>query len=239
MTNNKNDHVVIALFDNENFANYGIDLLKKWDNANDEVKLGAIGVITKKGDKVKTHVPRKGGGGAKVGAVVGLIAAVLTGGTSWIVGAMGGSALGGITGAFFKKSLHLTKQEIEELGAHLDAGKVAVVVTCDEHEIEETSKHLYQYGGVVNNYTVPDEALTEAADALAATETELSPDVAVEELEELTADPTLDAAAAQPADVTAQPDAMSSEAVSSEAVSPEAMSEEVIDTPTVAEDKAP
>jgi hypothetical protein len=186
MSNNKNDHVVIALFDDENFANYGIDLLKKWDYANNEVKLGAIGFITKKGDKVKTHVPRKGGGGAKVGAVVGVIAAVLTGGTSWIVGAMGGSALGGITGAFFKKSLHLTKQDIEELGAQLEAGKVAVVVTCDEHEIEATSKQLAQYGGVLTSYAVPEDALAEVADTVSATQAELNTDVAVEELEELT-----------------------------------------------------
>src|SRR3954471_13408363 len=142
MTENKNDHVVIALFVSEDFANYGIDLLKKWDNATDEIKLGAIGIISMKGGKVKTHVPPKVGSGAKVGAVVGIIAAVLTGGTSWIVGAMGGSALGGISGAFFKKSLHLTKQEIETLGKQLEEGKVAVVVTCDEHEVEETGKHL-------------------------------------------------------------------------------------------------
>jgi hypothetical protein len=169
MANNKNDQVVIALFDSEDFANYGIDLLKKWDYATEEVKLGSIGTISMKGGKVKTHVPHKTGGGAKVGAVVGLIAAVLTGGTSWIVGAIGGSALGGITGAFFKKSLHLTKQEIEALGKQLENGKVAVVVTCDEHEVEATRKQLAQYGGTLTSYAVPEEALTEAADALADT----------------------------------------------------------------------
>src|SRR5262245_60143425 len=145
MTANKNDHVVIALFDSEDFANYGIDLLKKWDYATEEIKLGAIGIISKKGDKIKTHVPHKTGGGAKIGALLGVIAAVLTGGASWIVAGLGGSALGAVTGSFFKKSLHLTKEEIEALGKQLDDGKVAVVVTCDEHEIEETSKHLYQF----------------------------------------------------------------------------------------------
>src|SRR5262245_8285302 len=134
MTNNKNDHVVIALFDSEDFANYGIDLLKKWDNATDDIKLGAIGTITKKGDKVKTHVSHRTGGGAKVGAVLGIIAAVLTGGASWVVAVAGGSALGAVAGTFFKKSLHLTKEDIDALGKQLDEGKVAVVITCDDFE---------------------------------------------------------------------------------------------------------
>jgi hypothetical protein len=170
MSDNKNDHVVIALFDSEDFANYGIDLLKKWDYATPDIKLGAIGTITKKGDKVKTHVAHKTGQGAKVGALLGIIAAVLTGGASWIMAAAGGGALGGIAGSFFKKSLHLTKEEIETLGKELDRGKVAVVVTCDEHEVEATGKQLTQYGGDLTTYTVPEVALTEAADALAATE---------------------------------------------------------------------
>lgn len=172
MTENKNDHVVIAVFDSEDFANYGIDLLKKWDNANDEVKLGAIGTITKKGDKVKTHVSHQTGKGATVGAVIGVIAAVLTGGASWIVAGLGGSALGGITGSFFKKSLHLTKDEIEALGKQLDEGKVGVVVTCDAHEVEITGKQLTQYGGVLNTYSVPTEAISEVADAITTTTTE-------------------------------------------------------------------
>jgi len=172
LATNKNDQVVIALFESEDFANYGIDLLKKWDYATEEIKLGAIGTISMKNGKVKTHSPHKTGGGAKVGAVVGLIAAVLTGGTSWVVGAIGGTALGGITGAFFKKSLHLNKQEIEALGRQLESGKVAVIVTCDAHEVEATGKQLTQYGGVLTTYSVPEEALTEAVDALTAADSE-------------------------------------------------------------------
>jgi hypothetical protein len=168
MSDNKNEHVVIAMFDNESFANYGIDLLKKWDQANDAIKLGAIGTITKEGDKFKTHAPHKFGKGAKVGVVLGSVAAVLTGGTSVLVGAMGGAALGSITGGLFKQSLHLTKEEIEALGRELDEGKVAVVVTCDEHEVEATSHQLTQFGGVLRTYQVPQAALTEAAEVLAA-----------------------------------------------------------------------
>jgi hypothetical protein len=43
-----------------------------------------------------------------------------------------GGATGGVVGAFMKKSTHLTKEEIAQIGAELDAGRVAVVATCDE-----------------------------------------------------------------------------------------------------------
>ncbi len=168
MSDNKNEHVVIALFDNQQFADYGIDNLKQWDRANDDIKLGVIGTITKKGDKVKTHVAHRTGGGAKVGAVLGIIAGVLSGGVTLVAGAVGGAVLGGIGGSVFKKSLHLTKEEIQALGQELDKGRVAVVVTCDENEVEALSQELARWGGDVKGYAVPAEALSEAAAAVAA-----------------------------------------------------------------------
>jgi len=169
MADNKNEHVVIALFDTEDFANYGINLLEQWDREDTTVKLGAIGVISKQDGKVKTRAPRRAGGGAKLGLILGGIAAVLTGGTSILVGVMGGALLGSAAGALAKKSLRLTKDEIQTLGNELDRGRVAVVVTCDEFEIEPTSQKLTQYGGDVKGYEVAAAALAEAA----ATETAL------------------------------------------------------------------
>ncbi|MFN8485589.1 MAG: DUF1269 domain-containing protein [Anaerolineae bacterium] len=175
MSDNKNEHVVIALFDNEEFANFGIEHLKQWDRANDEIKLGVIGTISKKGDKVKTHVAHKTGKGAKVGAVLGIIAAILSGGTTLIAGVVVGGVAGGVAGSFFKKSLHLTKEEIDALGQELDRGKVAVVVTCDDAEVEPLKQQLTQWGGDVKGYAVPAEALTEAAAAMPETAAEEAP----------------------------------------------------------------
>ena len=42
----KNENVVIAIFDDEESANESIEGLKQWDRVNDEIKLGAIGTIT-------------------------------------------------------------------------------------------------------------------------------------------------------------------------------------------------
>jgi hypothetical protein len=157
-----NENVVIGFFANKDAADEAIDGLKHWDKINDHIKLGAIGTITKDGDKIKTHVGRRTGKGALIGAGVGVIAAVLTGGASII----GTTVLGGALGAFFKKSTGLTKEDIQEIGAELDAGKVAVLVPCDEHEIESATDFLKASGATVSVYRVPTEALEEVAPAV-------------------------------------------------------------------------
>lgn len=162
----KDQNVVIGFFANEAAAQAAIESLKSWDKASQDIQLGAVGTITKEGDKVKTHVGRTTGKGASTGAVVGIIGGVLSGGATLVGGALTGGVLGGVIGTFFKKSLHLTKEEIQSLGAELDAGQVAVVVTCDGFEVEGTSEQLKSAGGRVRTYTVPEEALSEAAQAM-------------------------------------------------------------------------
>ncbi len=159
----KNDNVVITFFANDAAAQEAIDGLKVWDRANDHMKLGEIGVISKDGDKIKTSTKRKTGKGAAIGAAVGVIGAVLTGGVSLIAGAVGAGALGGVLGAFFKKSMNLTKEEIAIIGQELDAGHVAVVVTCDDFEIPMVTEYMTSSGGKVTTYAVPEAALAEAA----------------------------------------------------------------------------
>jgi len=117
----------------------------------------------KKNGKIETHVGRKTGKGAAVGTVVGIIAAILSGGLTLVGGVVVGSATGGVAGAFMKKSTHLTKAEIDEIAQELDAGRVALVVTCDEDEVAPTRQQLIKMGGTVRNYAVPPEALTEGA----------------------------------------------------------------------------
>src|SRR3954454_330878 len=163
MSKNKNDQVVIAFFASEEAAKQVVDYLKGWDKANDDIKLGAIGTITKEGDNIRTDVGRKTGKGAKVGAVLFVASAVLTGGATLVASAAGGAAVGGVAGSFFKKSTNLTKAEIQELGTKLDGGQVAVVVTCDEDEVAATRAELVNAGGQVQSYEVPAEALDEVA----------------------------------------------------------------------------
>ena len=159
----KNDIVLIAFFADEEVAKSAIEGLKIWDKSNENIKLGAIGTMSKDGDKVKTHVGRKTGKGMAIGATVGVIGAVLTGGVSLIVAAVGTSAVGGALGAFFKKSPGLTKEEIAAIGQELDAGRVAVVVNLDDYEVPLVTEYMVGSGGTVRTYNVPSAALAEAA----------------------------------------------------------------------------
>lgn len=166
MSKDKNDHVVIAIYGNDIVANQAIDFVKDWDLANDDVKLGAIGTIKMDGDKVKTKTGRKTGKGAKVGAVLFMASAVLTGGATLAASAATGAVAGGAVGSFFKKSINLTKEDIEALGPKLEHGEVAVVVACDEDEVEATTRMLIDSGGQVQSFAVPAEALDEVAQAV-------------------------------------------------------------------------
>ena len=163
---NRNENVVIAVFEDGPAAEAAIDRLKQWDKASDDVKLGAIGLIYKEGDAIKTTVGHQTGRGLKVGAVLGVIAGVLTGGVAVIGGVAAGGLLGGALGSFFRQSLHLTEAECSALGRELDLGKAAVVVNVDEYEIAPTQLNLEHAGGVCNVYAIPKEAVDEAAAAL-------------------------------------------------------------------------
>lgn len=166
MSMNKNDRVMIALFKDEAAADQAVDELKEWDRARPDYKLGAIGKLQLVDGEIKTSVPSKAGGGAKVGILLGVMAGVLTGGIGLVAGAVGGGLLGGAAGAFFKKSLHLTPEEIAALKPDLEAGKVALVVTCDDYEMVAVDSRLQYSGGVVKSFEVPPEAMSEAARAV-------------------------------------------------------------------------
>lgn len=170
MAENQNDQVVIAFYPSEDAAQQAADALKHWDKANDDVKLGAIGIITKEGDKVKTQVPHKTGKGMAVGAVVGVIAGALTGGLTVVGGLVGGGVLGGIAGRFMKRSVGLTEEDVQQIGAELDAGKAALVVACDDFEVDPTMAELAAAGGTVQRYSVASDAIAETAAAMAVVE---------------------------------------------------------------------
>jgi hypothetical protein len=206
----KNEHVVIAIFPSQSAADSAMEGLKQWDGANDEVKLGAVGTISKEKGKLKTSVGRNTGKGAAVGATVGIIAGVLSGGLTLIGGALAGSLAGGGVGAVMKKSLHMTKEEIAALDPELDGGNVALVVTCDDYEVGPTQEWLAGAGGAVRGYTIPSEALQEAVDA------GVGADVPVEATPEPMAEPVAEADA-PPAESDAGPSVMGDEATSEEA----------------------
>lgn len=165
MSENNNEHVVIAFFASKEMAEIAIGALKDWDQRNKEVKLGAIGLVFKEDGEIKTSVPRKTGRGMAVGAMLGLFAAAL-GPVGWIGAALGGGALGGVVGTLFKKSVDLDEAALQDIGAQLDAGKVGVIVAVDEFEMVVAVDQLRNAGGTVRQFTVPTDALAEAVEAM-------------------------------------------------------------------------
>ena len=93
--------VVLAFFNDEPTADDAVEALKKWDKADDDIKLDAIGVLAldDKG-KIKTHKlgKRSVGKGAGIGLVLAVIAP-----PTLLAGVVGG----GIIGAFHHKGLGL------------------------------------------------------------------------------------------------------------------------------------
>lgn len=153
-------NLILAYFGDEAGADAAVASLKDWDKASKEIKLGAIGILAKddKG-KVKTHKVGKRNTG--VGAILGAIAAVLSGGLTLV----GGVAGGAIIGAMFHKGLGISKEEMAEIDAALndDKAAVGVLVTADE-ESTVTAK-LQELGGTIKSYEVSDEAIEEATAA--------------------------------------------------------------------------
>ncbi len=158
---NKNKHVIISYFPNPEAALDAAKQLKKWDKANKDIKLGGIGILTWKKNKVKTRKvgSRAGGTGAKWGIALGAVTGILSGGVTLIGGAVAGAAGGAVLGALFHKSLGLTDADKERLEQFLQDGGAAVVVMADEIEVYPTSAELTRLGGKVENYLVPEETM--------------------------------------------------------------------------------
>jgi len=160
--------LLLAFFDQELTADNAVDWLKEWDKSNDEIKLGAIGILVKDEEgKIKTHKvgKRAGGKGAKTFAVLGAIAGVLSGGITIVGGVVYGAVLGGILGSFFHRGLGLSDQDLAHISSELDSGKAAVGLLVYPGQVDVVSEKLQAYGGVIKTYEVTEEAVDQALEA--------------------------------------------------------------------------
>jgi uncharacterized membrane protein len=159
---------VIATFDSTEMAEQAARDLMGWDDANNDIKLGAIGLLSKdQHGEVKTRnmSPRHTETGAKIGMTLGFVAAVVSGGLTLVPGAVGGAVAGGAVGALSRKRLRAADKELQELGHELDGGRVALMVMCNEAEVQATAEYLVAAGGEVQSYSVSEEDLRTGADA--------------------------------------------------------------------------
>jgi len=160
--------LVLAFFNSEDLADKAVAELKEWDKASDDIKLGAIGVLVKdeKG-KIKTQKlgSRAGGKGARTGIILGVIAAILSGGVTLIGGIVGGALAGGIMGSLFHRGLGLSKQQLDQIGGELDKGRAAVGIMVSPGELLAVSAKLKDLGGKPQSYALSAEAVEQATQA--------------------------------------------------------------------------
>jgi uncharacterized membrane protein len=167
------ERAVTAYFDSDAQAEQAAQDLMRWDQANDDLKLGAIGVLTKDAEgklATKNLSARNTGKGAKIGLGLGALAAVFSGGLTLIPTALAGAAGGGLVGALSKKGLGMSDEDLQQLSAQLEGGHAALLVLCDEPDVEATAAQLAASGGTVRRPAdaVSPEALQEAAQAAGA-----------------------------------------------------------------------
>lgn len=164
---NKNKHVIIGYFPNKEAATQAAGQLKAWDKANDDIKLGGMGILTWENGKIKTRKVgnRAAGTGAKWGLILGAATGILSGGVTLLGGALVGVAAGSVAGALYHKHLGLTDADKDRLEQYLQNGGAAVVVMADDFEVEPAKAELASLGGLVENYEVPEETVEQVGEA--------------------------------------------------------------------------
>jgi hypothetical protein len=155
--------LVLAFFENEAAADVAVKGIKQWDKASKEIKLGAIGVLAKD-DNGKIKTQKLGKRKTKTGAVVGAVAAVLSGGMTLV----GGAVVGGVIGAFFHQGLGLSKDDLTRIDGELTGGKAAVCILAEAEEAAAVSAKLAEFGGEPETHEVTEEAVDQAAAAVEA-----------------------------------------------------------------------
>lgn len=171
----KNDQqLVLGVFENEAAAQTAVERIKNWDEADDGVKAGAIGIIAKDANGQISDTlagGRAGGKGAKVGVILGLIAAIPTGGLSLLGGVIGGSVGGGFIGHFVHRNYSLTEDDVARIHSDLDAGKAVVGVLVPAGQAGAFEDQIKRFGGQTESHSVSDEGEQKAAEAALSAET--------------------------------------------------------------------
>jgi len=163
-------HLVLAFFENEAAADGAAHALGEWAKDNRRLQLEAVGVLVKdEQGEIKTHKlgPREMGKGLGVGAVLGIVGALASGGLTLLEGAALGGASGGIVGSLFHKGLGMSSQDLSRIGRRLDDGEAAVGVLVPSRQADAISQELEALGGEPKIHGVDPHELTEASAGVA------------------------------------------------------------------------
>ncbi|MFN2141181.1 MAG: DUF4332 domain-containing protein [Candidatus Promineifilaceae bacterium] len=169
---NKNDRLVVGYYANKAAAEAAAEDIKDWDRWDDDIKLGAMAILTIDPGSGKLHADEIGERSTKRGALwgtaIGAGLGLLTAGIALIPGIIIGAAAGAGVGALNHKSVGMSDADRDELVENLKLGGAALAVMCDDFEVEPVEARMVTEGGKVDSYTVPDETadvITKAAEA--------------------------------------------------------------------------
>jgi uncharacterized membrane protein len=166
-----NDTLVVAFFENKMKADDAAAELKSWDKANEDIKLGAIGVLTLDDNgevKTQKYGPRNAGRGAKIGVVIGVVSAILPP-VGLLAGAATGLVAGGAIGAMSRKGLGMSDEDLQRIASELQGGHAALAVLCPPDEAAQTTAELEQLGGTTQSHETSEPDLQSAHEAIQAT----------------------------------------------------------------------
>jgi uncharacterized membrane protein len=159
--------VIIAIYPGADKADRAANMIKDWDKARDDIKLGGVGILTWENGKIQTRKVggRATGKGAKWGLALGVVTGILSGGVTLLGGAIAGAAGGAVLGSLFHKQLGLSDADWENLERKLKTGEAALVVMADPDEVAATKAELATLGGTVEDYQVPDATMEQVEQA--------------------------------------------------------------------------
>ncbi len=162
----KTNHVIISYFPGADKADRAANLLMAWDQADDAIKLGGIGILTWEDGKIKTRkFGSSAGKGAKWGLALGAVTGILSGGVTLVGGAVAGTAIGAAGGKLFHKQLGLSDADKARLEQRLSNGETALVVMASEGDVAATQAELTSLGGQVDDYQVPEQTMAQIEEA--------------------------------------------------------------------------
>ncbi len=169
---NKNDKLVVAYYQNIPTAGGAAQELMAWDEADDDVKLGAVAIMsydpledTLKSEEIGQRNTKKGAlWGTAIGATLGL----LTGGIALIPGLIIGAGAGAALGAIDHDDVLMSDGEASAMLERLRRGAGAVAVMADDFEVEPVKLFLARLGGDVDDFTLPEETAAAVTAAAAA-----------------------------------------------------------------------
>lgn len=191
---NDNNVLVVAYYGSTAEAEQAADALKKWDDANDDIKLGAIAVLTLHPDtgEIQAHEvgQRETKGGTLWGTAIGAAVGLLSGGIGLIPGMLIGAGGGAAVGAMKTKSVEMDEQDRLNIANHLRDGLAGLAVMADDFEVDATMAKMIALGGQSESYQLAAEtaeAVTEAArvQTLAAEAVEEAADAPSDTVDEL------------------------------------------------------